>query len=721
MTPDDHVQGTLRSNADRTRALRLRAQELLRDVPPHAERETRNMAELIHELDVHQAELEIQNEELLDAQRGLEDSEARYRQLYDQAPVAYVTLDGQGRVYEANATALALLAPNAPSVLGRTLSGLCLPEDGRALERAIKEAHERGHAQPREVRLRDQGFAAVIVRADIVVAALGPEQVRGYLVILTDVSERARLQAELEHSEALLRSIFDGMDDALLVTDAAGRIQLSNRRAAEMLGAQPEGLAGTLADTWLRPAQGDPKQDASVWQPRTRIGLREVKGRRADGAMFPGQLSLTTFEVAGVSLCVGVLRNLSQQQELERQLLHARKMESIGTLASGIAHDFNNILMAIIGCSELALGGIPLESKGRRFVEEVISSANRGAALTRQLLDFSRKQSNAVVRVAVDDVVRAADRLMTRLLPESITLKMACEAKGSHVLAEQGQLEQILLNLAVNARDAMPQGGTLSVSTSSLEFDNERRVHGGHAYANGERRHILVPPGHYVILQVIDDGIGMDRETQARAFDPFFTTKDVGAGTGLGLASVFGIVKRLGGYLDLTSAPGEGTKFTFYLPRYEVTTPDLPSAVSSAPKGPAPSTLGRGRVALVVEDEPLVLLTARHYLEALGFRTLAAHDGEEAIKLAEAQQGRIDLLLTDVVMPEMGGFELAQALRQKRPGLPVLFMSGNLADDLVRRGLLSASDVVLQKPFRMQALEARISEVLPRMGAELPV
>jgi PAS domain S-box-containing protein len=717
MNPDDHAQEPRRSSADRTRALRLRAQELLRDVPPRGKHETRDMVELIHELDVHQAELEIQNEELLHAQRELEESQARYRQLYDQAPVAYVTLDGQGRVYEANATALALLAPGGPAVLGRTLSSLCLPEDGLTLERAIKEARETGHARPREIRLRDHDTAPVVVRADMVVAALGSERAQGCLVILTDVSEHARLQAELEHSEALLRSIFDGMDDALLVTDEAGRIKISNRRAAEMLGAKPEQLVGTLADAWLLPAQGAPTQEARVWEARTRNGLLEVKGRRADGTTFPGQLSLTTFEVARVALCVGVLRDQSQQQELERQLLHARKMESIGTLASGIAHDFNNILMAIIGCSELALGGIAPESKGRRFVEEVISSANRGAALTRQLLDFSRKSSNVVVRVAVDDVVRAADRLMTRLLPESITLKMACGAKGSHILAEQGQVEQILLNLAVNARDAMPQGGTLSVSTSSLEFDRERRHHVGHEHVSGERRHILVPPGHYVVLQVVDDGIGMDRETQARAFDPFFTTKASGAGTGLGLASVFGIVKRLGGYLDLESAPRAGTRFTFYLPRHEVTTPELPSPLPPTPRHPGASPPGRGHVALVVEDEPLVLLTARHYLEALGFRTLAARDGEEAMELAEAQAGPIDLLLTDVVMPEMGGFELAQALRDKRPALQVLFMSGNLADDLVRRGLLSEHDVVLQKPFGMQALEARISEVLPRLGA----
>jgi signal transduction histidine kinase len=406
---------------------------------------------------------------------------------------------------------------------------------------------------------------------------------------------------------------------------------------------------------------------------------------------------LVLMESVANTIAVGIARKRSEAElhKTEEQLRQAQKLEAIGSLAGGVAHDFNNLLTIINGYSEIIGSQLPADSPVRDLVREIGQAGERAASLTRQLLAFSRKQVLEPKVFNLNAIVTDTAKMLRRLIGEDIELNTTLEPGLRRVRADPGQLEQVLINLAVNARDAMPQGGKLTIETANAELHETYT----HAYAD-------LPPGPYVMMAVSDTGCGMDEATKARIFEPFFTTKGPGKGTGLGLATVYGIVKQSEGHVAVYSEPGRGTTFKIYLPVAEERVPSGKSHPGLQPARPGTETI------LLAEDEPALQALARHVLQSHGYTVLEAGQGDKALRIAQDYKGTIHLLVTDVVMPAMSGRQLAERLAANRPGVKVLYLSGYTDDAVVRHGVLQAETAFLQKPFTPGALAQKVREVL---------
>ncbi len=393
----------------------------------------------------------------------------------------------------------------------------------------------------------------------------------------------------------------------------------------------------------------------------------------------------------------GRIRAEDALRQSQEQLRQAQKMEAVGRLAGGVAHDFNNLLSAILSYSEMVLDDLPADHPSREDVEQIRQAGNRAAELTHQLLAFSRRQLLQLRIIDLNTVVASVDRMLRRVIGEDIELRTVLSPSLGHTRADAGQLEQVLMNLAVNARDAMPTGGILTITTANAE------VGGRHA-----SRWPQVQPGGYVTLAVRDTGVGMSREVQERIFEPFFTTKGPGHGTGLGLSTVYGIVAQSGGQVFVTSEPGAGSTFTIYLPAHQA---DV-EAVAAHP--PRPPVRGGAETVLLVEDEALVRQLTHEILRRNGYRVLEAADGVEALAVVRDHAGHIDLMLTDVVMPRMSGHELVELARPVRPDMRILYVSGYSEEAIARQGQLTEGIELLSKPFTPGVLTAKIRELLDR-------
>ena len=501
----------------------------------------------------------------------------------------------------------------------------------------------------------------------------------------------ARRKAEdgLRASESRFRDLFDAAPDAILLVGKGGEIRLANAEAHRMF--QREKLVGGHLDD-LIPAL----LDAGRAPPSRRMGTGDIQARRQDGSSFPVEIALGPTDVDGELATLAIIRDVTDRKALEERFQQTQRLEAIGRLAGGIAHDFNNILSIILSYSSLLIDGLTDGDPMREDLNEIQKAAERATDLTRQLLAFGRKQIFQLVPMNVNDVVKRMQTMLKRLLGEDIEYTINLFAQLGTTLVDPSQMEQILMNLVVNARDAMPSGGKVTIETANVVLDE--------AYA---KQHEGVTPGPYVMLAVTDTGCGMDAETKARVFEPFFTTKDVGRGTGLGLATVFGIVKQSGGNIWVYSELGAGTTFKVYLPRSD----KQASAIASARTGPTP----RGsETILVVEDDPALRVLAGNILRRNGYHVLEAQSGGDALMICEQHGATIHLLLTDVVMPRMSGRQVAQRLSVVRPGMKVLFMSGYTDTAIVHHGVLDSDVEFLQKPVTPDSLTRRVREVLDR-------
>jgi PAS domain S-box-containing protein len=521
----------------------------------------------------------------------------------------------------------------------------------------------------------------------------------GAVGTLMDVTDRKQAEAALRRSEEYFRSLIENASDPIVVLDEAGTVVYESPALEKLLGWRPAERLGHSA-LELLPEEERPGIAERLQRLRLEPGRAdfvETRARHRDGSWRDIEaVAKSRADEGGQVTVVLNVRDLTDRKHLEAQLNQAQKMEAIGRLAGGVAHDFNNLTTAILGYSELMLRRLGADDPLRRHVAEVTRAAERAAALTRQLLAFSRKQLLQPRVLDVGEVLERSRGLLERLIGEDIQLVTRADPDVGRVRADPIQLDQVILNLAVNARDAMPRGGRLVLEASNADLDED--------YAH---EHVTVRPGRYVMLAVSDTGHGMDKETEERIFEPFFTTKEKGQGTGLGLSTVYGIVQQSGGYVWVYSEVGRGTTFKIYLPRVDEEA-DQPAPASE----PAAVRTAASETLLLVEDEASVRELLRELLESAGYKVLEASRPTEAIELAQSHPDPIDVLITDVVMPEMTGPDLARRLVDMRPGLRMLFLSGYTEGVVVDKGLLRDGAHFLQKPFTSDALEAKVREVL---------
>src|SRR5213083_3074813 len=590
-----------------------------------------------------------------------------FHALVEHSSDAVALLDETGAITYVSQAATRLLGYGVPELTGTNALGFLHPDDLALTERLCRQLLDQPGTPIRtELRARHKDGSYHLVEA-VAVNRLDDPAVGAVVANWRDITERLRAEQALRNSEQSYRSLVDGVRDVIFALSPGGEVTSLNPAFEEMTGFPPAEWVGRPFEAFVHPddvplaldlfgrvLQGEPRPTIQ-FRILTRAGTYRVAEFSATAQLRDGRLT-------------GIL---------------------------GIGRDFNNILTAITGHADLLLEDLGHHDPRRADVDEIRRSAERAAGLTRQLLAFSRQQVLQPKVVDLNALVLDMDKLLRRLIGEDVELATVLDPTLGRVTADPGQLEQVIVNLAVNARDAMPQGGKLTLETRNIDLDSSYTL-----------EHSLVKPGPYVQLTVSDSGIGMDEETQAHAFEPFFTTKPRGQGTGLGLAMVYGTVKQSGGFIWVYSEPGHGATFKIYLPRVDapVESATPPAPVERPPRG--------SETVLLAEDEPAVRAIAQQVLERQGYTVLAAPSGADALALAAQHGATIHLLLTDVVMPGMSGRDLADRLTAQRPGIRVLYISGYTDNAIVRHGMLEPGLAYLQKPFRPDALVRKVREVL---------
>src|SRR5919108_635499 len=626
-------------------------------------------------------------------------SAARLNAIIDAALDAVITMDGSGVIRSWSPQAERMFGWPAPEAIGRKLSATIIPPQHRA-------AHERGLARflaPGEGRVLNRRIEITGLHRDgreiPVELAITPVRIGEawlFSAFVRDTTERRRAEEALRNSELTYRSLVEDSPFGIFRSTPDGRILAVNPALVGMLGypSEAELQQRTMSDIYVDQAerrrlidlvtQAGSLTAESVWR---RADGRHITVRQTGRAVTDASGKVQYFNV--------LVEDMTEHRQLEERLRQAQKMEAIGRLAGGVAHDFNNVLTAIFGYADLVAEELPARAPARKDLAEIRKAAERAAALTKQLLAFSRQQMLQPRVLNLNELVEDVDKMLRRLIGEDIDLRLALTPGVGNVRVDPGQLQQVIMNLVVNARDAMPTGGKLLLETDNAELSEQ--------YAEA---HQPVVPGAYVLLAVSDTGIGMDTNTRARIFEPFFTTKEKGKGTGLGLSTVYGIVKQSGGYIWPYSEPGRGTTFKIYLPRVEG------PAEGPVARGEGPRPSGGRETILLAEDDAILRPLTKGLLEKLGYQVLQAENAAQALAAARAHRAPIHLLVADVVMPGGSGRELAQQLAEIRPETRVLYVSGYTVDAIVHHGMLEPGLNFLQKPFNPDALARKVREVL---------
>ena len=640
----------------------------------------------------------------MEAQAALQTSEERFRSLFEQAPLGYQSLDADGRFIEVNQAWADMLGYPVEDVVGKWFGDFLAPEFVDAFRERFPQFKAAGKIHSEFQLLHRDGSRRFIAFEGRIAHNPDGSFLKTHC-ILTDITDRKRAEEELAAHYALLR--IAGRTAALggwSADLAANRVIWSDEVAAihdRPAGYSPpveEGIS-YYAPEWRGRIAAVFKNCAERGIPYDEImEIVTARGRRRWVRTIGEAIRDDNGAIVRVH---GAFQDITDQKaaederdRLQAQLNQMQKIESVGRLAGGVAHDFNNMLGTILGHAEMALDGLPADAPLHGHLLEIQRAAERSAGLTRQLLAFARKQTVVPKVLDLNETVSSMLQMLRRLIGENVELVWRPGGDLGPVKIDPSQIDQILTNLCVNARDAIAGEGQITIATAAATLDAANALHPGQ------------PPGDYVRLSVRDNGCGMDPETLGRLFEPFFTTKEVGQGTGLGLPTVYGIVKQNGGFIDVDSAPGRGSTFEIFLPRHGYASLPAPAAA------PAPPAVGGRETILLVEDEPSILAIGREMLKNLGYQVLGAASPGEALRQAQTHAGKIQLLITDVVMPGMNGSDLAQQLAILHPGIRRLFMSGYTADIIAHHGILHDDVHFIQKPFTLKELAAKVREIL---------
>jgi PAS domain S-box-containing protein len=649
------------------------------------------------ELNIQIALLEEKWMEKERTEKKLQESEKRYRRLFESAKDGILILDADtGRVADANPFLLRLLGYSYDELYGQHIWELGVFKDIAASMDAFKTLQDNEYIRYEDLPLETRNGQPIAVEFVSNVYLVDERKV--IQCNIRDITARKRTEKALRENEAKMRSILDNIGIGVALISPKMEVLELNHRMRKWFPSVDSGQRPLCYQAFC-----DPPREAVCGNCPTRKTLQDGRvhedtldtlrsGKVRNCRIISSPILNASGEVTAV---IEMVEDITEKLSLESQFRHAQKMEAVGLLAGGVAHDYNNMLSVILGFTELALDKVTPSEPLYAHLQQILSAANRSTEVTRQLLAFARKETIVPRVIDLNETIEQMLKMIRRLIGEDISLAWLPGAGLWPVYMDPSQLDQILANLCVNARDAIAGVGNITIETENAVFDE--------TYCAD---HTGFSAGEYVLLALSDDGCGMDKDIQEKIFEPFFTSKAVGLGTGLGLSTVYGSVRQNNGFINVYSEPGKGTTFRIYLRRHTNPVIDpLPARVAEIP-------VGRGETVMVVEDEPSILKLTKMILEILGYRALSAGTPGEAIKLAEEHDGEIHLLITDVVMPEMNGRELAERLQSITPGIKILFMSGYTATVIAHRGVLDEGMNFIKKPFSKMDLAVKVGEAL---------
>jgi len=645
------------------------------------------------------------------AEEALRESEERFRSIVETTNDAIISADSSGKTIFWNKAAEKMFGYSFEEAVGKPFS-IIIPE---TIQSSHEETYHRAAAtgksehigQTMESRSKRKDGSEFPVEISTSFWVAGDNTF--ITALIRDTTERKQSDAALRESGERFLSIMENANDAIFFVDSRGNIRLFNRKAEELYGYTADEIVGKphsvlvpkrlqeIHNKWM-------EKFLSLDESAISGKIVEGIGERKDGSEFYVETSTALLKQGGETYLVAILRNITDRKKaeeervkLESQLRQSQKMEAVGLLAGGIAHDFNNILTAIIGYASLLQMKMKGDDPLRPYLEQILTSSQRATNLTQSLLAFGRKQIINPKPVKTNEIITRMEKLLVRLIGEDIDLKVILTDEDITVMADSGQIEQALMNFATNSRDAMPQGGHFMIETQRTFIDDDYvKTHG---YGK---------PGEYVLISVSDSGTGMDEKTREKIFEPFFTTKEVGKGTGLGLAMVYGIIKQHNGYINCYSEPGKGTTFKIYLPMH------WEAAEVQETMESAPATIGGTETILVAEDDADARKTTRNILENFGYTILEAVDGEDAVRVFKENSDTVKLLLLDVIMPKKNGKEAYEEIRKLHPGAKALFISGYTANIIHKRGILDQNLDFIMKPVSPTALLRKVREVIEK-------
>lgn len=630
------------------------------------------------------------------ARKALQESERRYRRLFESAKDGILILDAEtGTVVDVNPFLLHLLGYSYDELYGKHLWEIGIFKDIAASKEAFKALQDNEYIRYEDLPLATAAGKPIAV--EFVSNVYLVDKAKVIQCNIRDITARKRIESE----RTRLMAAIEQAAEAMVITDAHGIILFVNSAFTRTTGFSREEAMGQTPNI-LKSGKQDKPLYEKLWETISagETWAGRLVNKRKDGILYTAEMTISPIHDATGRIVnyVAVQRDITEQLRLAAQFQQSQKMEAVGLLAGGVAHDYNNMLCVIIGYTELAMEKVEPEQPLYGDLEEILKAAMRSSDITRQLLAFARKQTIAPLVLDLNENVGSMLKMLRRLIGEDIDLDWRPDSEPCMINMDPMQVGQILANLCVNAKDAIADIGKVIIESGKTVLDEEYCSH-----------HDGFVPGDYVLLTVSDDGCGMEKEVLRQIFDPFFTSKGVGQGTGLGLSTVYGIVKQNDGFINVYSEPGRGSTFRIYLPRHM----SGPNDIEQEENDVLP-TANAGTV-LVVEDEPALLAMSQIMLERLGYHVLSAGTPGAAIELAEKHAGEIQLLITDVVMPEMNGRDLAARLQALYPGMRILFMSGYTPNMIIHRNVLDEGMNFLQKPFSMKELALKVRDTT-RMG-----